>query len=135
LRPAGGKDGMAKKVTLKVGQEIATMVLLEDEAPRTCRRFLQCLPIKSQMIHAKFAGPEIMIKVPFFSDLENPATRQDPGNVCLNDPSQTMCVFSDAVPGMGPCTLFGKIISNLEGIAKEGRKAWGQGGAPVEMYE
>ena len=126
---------MAKEVKLKVGNEVATMILLEDKAPNTCKKLLECLPIKSQLIHAKFAGPEFMVKVPFFSDMENPATRQDPGNVCLNDPSQTMCVFYEAVPGMGPCTLFAKIIGSLEGIQKEGQKAWKKGGAPVEIYE
>jgi hypothetical protein len=126
---------MGKQVKLKIGEEVATVVLLEDQAPNTCRTFLGCLPIRSQVIHAKFAGPEIMIKVPFFCDMENPVTKQDPGNVCLNDPSQTLCIFYDGVPGMGPCTLFGKIVSNLAGIQKEGRKSWKQGGAPVEIYE
>jgi hypothetical protein len=126
---------MAKEVKLKVGNEVATMVLLEDKAPNTCKKLLECLPIKSQLIHAKFAGSEFMVKVPFFSDMENPATRQDQGNVCLNDPSQTMCVFYDSVPGMGPCTLFAKIVGNLEGIQKEARKAWKKGGALVEIYE
>jgi hypothetical protein len=38
---------MTKKIKLKIDKEVATMVLLEDKAPSTGRRYQECLPIKT----------------------------------------------------------------------------------------
>ncbi len=124
---------MDSKIRMRIGGESATISLYDRQAPNMCRKILAILPLRTVLLHAKFAGPEIMLRAPLFCDGENMTTRQEAGNVCYNDSSQTICVFYEDVPGMGPCTLFGKITENLEGIQREGRNGWRRQGAVVEI--
>ena len=124
---------MDGRIRMRIGGESATISLYDRQAPNMCRKILGVLPLKTVLLHAKFAGPEIMLRAPLFCDGENMTTRQEAGNVCYNDSSQTICIFYEDVPGMGPCTLFGKITENLEGIQREGRKGWRRQGTVVEI--
>ncbi len=124
---------MDTRIRMRVENEEAVITLYREQAPTMCRKILSVLPLKTILLHAKFAGPEIMLRAPLFCDGENMTTKQDAGNVCYNDSSQTICIFYEDVPGMGPCTLFGKITENIEGIQRAGRKGWKRQGALVEF--
>jgi hypothetical protein len=128
---------MARELKLRVGDEVATVVLFEDKAPKSCKRLVESLPLKSTAIIAKVAGLEIMIRVPYFLDTggENEITAQEAGNVCFVPGAQNVCVFCDQLPGLGPCSWIGKITENLEGIQREARKCKQQQGAAVDIYE
>jgi hypothetical protein len=128
---------MARQLKLRVGDELATLELFEDEAPNSCRRLVESLPLQSSAIIAKVAGLEIMIRVPYFVDTggENEITAQQPGNVCFVPGAQNVCVFCEQLPGLGPCSWIGKITENLEGIQREARKCRRQQGTAVEIYE
>ena len=126
---------MPKELKLRVGDEVAKIALLENEAPETCRKVLASLPVKGNLIHAKIAGREFFFKVPFFCDPENPAKAQDAGNIGYYDGANTICVFYGAEPGIGAVNLFAKITENLEGIRKEGEKGWKKQGAEIEISE
>jgi hypothetical protein len=128
---------MAKELKLRVGNETATLILFEDKAPKSCKRLIESLPLKSTAIIAKVAGLELMIRVPYFLDTggENEITAQEPGNVCFVPGAQNVCVFCEDLPGLGPCSWIGKITENLEGIQREARKCKQQQGAEVELYE
>jgi len=128
---------MAKELKLRVGDEVASFVLFEDAAPKTCRKLVESLPLKSVAIIAKVAGLEIMMRVPFFVDTggENEVTAQKPGNVCFVPGSQNVCIFCEDLPGLGPCSWIGRITENLEGIQREARKCKKQQGAEMEIYE
>jgi hypothetical protein len=128
---------MLRELKLRVGDEVATVVLFEDKAPKSCKRLVESLPLKSTAIIAKVAGLEIMIRVPYFLDTggENEITAQEAGNVCFVPGAQNVCVFCDQLPGLGPCSWIGKITENLEGIQREARKCKQQQGAAVDIYE
>ena len=128
---------MANDVKLRVGDELATLELFEDKAPKSCKRLIEALPLASSAIIAKVAGLEIMIRVPFFLDAggENQITAQEPGNVCFVPGAQNVCVFCEQLPGLGPCSWIGKITENLDGIQREARRCKEQQGAKVEIYE
>jgi hypothetical protein len=128
---------MARELKLRVGDELATLVLFEDKAPKSCRRLVESLPLRSSAIIAKVAGLEIMIRVPYFLDTggENEITAQSPGNVCFVPGAQNVCVFCEQLPGLGPCSWIGRITENLEGIQREARKCRRRQGAAVEIYE
>jgi hypothetical protein len=128
---------MARELKLRVGDKVATFVLFEDKAPKTCKRLIESLPLKSSAIIAKVAGLELMVRVPYFLDTggENEITAQEAGNVCFVPGAQNVCVFCEQLPGLGPCSWIGKITENLEGIQQEARKCRQQQGAEVEIYE
>jgi len=128
---------MAGEFKLRIGDEVATLVLFEDKAPESCRRLVESLPLKSSAIIAKVAGLEIMIRVPYFLDSggENEITAQEAGNVCFVPGAQNVCVFCEQLPGLGPCSWIGKITDNLEGIQRVARKCKEQQGAEVEIYQ
>ena len=126
---------MPNVLNIRVGDEVAKMVLLEDEAPETCKKILTSLPLKGNLIHAKIAGREFFFKAPFFCDPENQVKAQDAGNIGYYDGANSICVFYGAEPGIGTVNLFAKITENLEGIRKEGEKGWKKQGAEIEVYE
>ena len=126
---------MTKVLNIRVGDEVAKMVLLEDKAPETCKKILTSLPLKGNLIHAKIAGREFFFKAPFFCDPENQVKAQDAGNIGYYDGANSICIFYGAEPGIGAVNLFAKITENLEGIRKEGEKGWRKQGAEIEVYE
>jgi hypothetical protein len=127
---------MARELKLRIGEEQASFVLFEDKAPNTCGKLLQSLPLRSAAIIAKVAGLELMIRAPFFVDTggENEVTAQQAGNVCYVPGSQNVCIFCEDLPGLGPCSLIGKITRNLEGVQREARKCKEKQGAETEIY-
>lgn len=125
---------MPTELRMRVGDEIAKIVLLEGEAPETCRKVMASLPLKGNLIHAKIAGKEFFFKAPFFCDPENLVQAQDAGNIGYFDGANSICVFYEAEPGIGTVNLFARITENLSGIRKEGEKGWKKQGAEIEIY-
>ena len=50
--------------------EVIEAELLVDDAPRVCGYIRSILPFESTMVHAKFAGEETIVMVPFFAEQE-----------------------------------------------------------------
>jgi hypothetical protein len=121
---------------LRVGEEVATVILFEDRAPRVCARVRAALPLKSSAIIAKVAGLELMMRAPFILDAEpeNQVTRQEAGNVAYWHFSQNICVFCEELPGLGPVSLFGRITENFAGIRREALKCKQKQGAEMVLY-
>ena len=81
--------------------------LLWDDAPTTCRRFCESLPLELKLIHASLAGAEIYSDdLPFELDFENATIDVKPGDV--------VSVPSNAVPWLKEkesssfCVFYGK---------------------------
>jgi hypothetical protein len=126
---------MPKELKMRVADAVAKIVLLEDEAPETCKKVMASLPLKGNLIHAKIAGREFFFKAPFFCDPENQVQAHQAGNIGFYDGANSICVFYEAEPGIGTVNLFAKISENLSGIQKEGEKGWKKQGAIIEIYE
>ena len=126
---------MPQELRMRVADEVAKIVLLEDEAPETCKKVMASLPLRGKLIHAKIAGKEFFFKAPFFCDPENQVQAQQAGNIGYFDGANSICVFYESEPGIGTVNLFARIIENLSGIQKEGEKGWKKQGAKIEIYE
>lgn len=128
---------MGRELKLRVGEEIAAFELFEDKAPNSCQALLEALPLKSVAIIAKVAGLELMMRAPYFVDTggENEVTAQQPGNVCYVPSSQNVCIFCEDIPGLGPCSLIGRITKNLEGMQREAKKCKKRQGAVMEIWQ
>jgi hypothetical protein len=100
---------MPQELKMRVADEVAKIVLLEKEAPETCKKVMAALPLKGNLIHAKIAGKEFFFKAPFFCDPENQVQAQQAGNIGYYDGADSICVFYEAEPGIGTVTLFARI--------------------------
>ena len=78
---------------LTIGDRRVGAQLLDDRAPRICRDFRACLPVDSFAVHAKFAGEELIVMLPFMAADENPATSVAPGDIGYYPSRQTLCLF------------------------------------------
>src|SRR3972149_6365161 len=71
---------MSRRLKLTIGELVFEAALLEEEAPNTCRAFLEALPIKGRVIHARWSGEavwlpmeEFGIEVPFENHTSHPS--------------------------------------------------------------
>ncbi len=123
------------KILIQIGKEKAIAELLWDEAPNICRRIWDSLPLESEGHHAKICNHELMFMIPLTIERENlkPVTVGDVGwwdvrslvNIWYDDPGPN--------GPLAPTALFGRIKSNLEGIAREAAKIWVKPGVKIRM--
>jgi hypothetical protein len=113
--------------------EVIETDLLDDEAPRICRYMRAVLPLDGTMVHAKFAGEETIVMVPFFADQENPKLNVVPGDIGYYPGRQTICLFYGETKPFGEVSYFARVSSNLDGLARCGRKLLEVGHLPVRL--
>jgi hypothetical protein len=113
--------------------EVIEADLLEGEAPRICRYMRAVLPLDGTMVHAKFAGEETIVMVPFFADQENPKLNVVPGDIGYYPGRQTICLFYGETKPFGEVSYFAHVSSNLDGLARCGRKLLEVGHLPVRL--
>jgi hypothetical protein len=70
--------------------EVIEAELLVDDAPRVCGYIRSILPFESTMVHAKFAGEETIVMVPFFAEQENGKTDVVAGDIGYYPGRQTL---------------------------------------------
>jgi hypothetical protein len=80
------------------------------------------LPLDGTMVHAKFAGEETIIMVPFFAEQENPKLNVVAGDIGYYPGRQTICLFYGETKPFGEVSYFARVRSNLEGLARCGRR-------------
>jgi hypothetical protein len=107
--------------------EVIEVDLLDDDAPRVCAYMRSVLPMDGTMVHAKFAGEETIIMVPFFAEQENPKLNVVAGDIGYYPGRQTICLF------YGEVSYFARVRSNLEGLARCGRRLLEAGHLPVRL--
>ena len=113
--------------------EVVEAELLEDDAPRICGYLRSILPMDGTMVHAKFAGDETIVMVPFFCEQENPKLDVVAGDIGYYPGRQTVCIFYGKTQPFGEVSYFARVRSNLEGLARVGRKTLEQGHLPVRL--
>lgn len=113
--------------------EVVEADLLEDDAPGICAALRSILPLDGTMVHAKFAGEETIVMVPFFADQENPKLNVVAGDIGYYPGRQTICLFYGETKPFGEVSSFARVRSNLDGLARCGRKLLEVGHLPVRL--
>ncbi len=113
--------------------EVIEADLFEDAAPRICAYLRSILPVDGTMVHAKFAGEETIVMVPFFTEQENPKFDVVAGDIGYYPGRQTLCFFYGQTQPFGEVSYCAKVRSNLEGLKRVGRKILEVGHVPVRL--
>lgn len=118
---------------LEVGGEVCRLKLLHDQAPNTCRALEALLPVRSHLVHAKFAGDEMFFMVPGAWPIENPVTQVSPGDIGYYPDRQTVCIFYGGIVPFGSVGLFARLASGPERLRPLGERLWRDGALPVRL--
>jgi hypothetical protein len=113
--------------------EVIEAELLEREAPTICATLQAILPVDGTMVHAKFAGEETIVMVPFFAEQENPKLNVVAGDIGYYPGRQTICLFYGETQPFGEVSYFARVRTNLEGLAHCGRRLLEVGHLPVRL--
>ncbi len=113
---------MPRAFEMVVGNERVVCDLLEDDAPRVAERFVRSLPVDSFSLHAKFAGDELIVMVPFFEDPENEIFWVKQGDIGYYPGRQTICIFYGPTEPFGQVSLFARAREEHLPLLR----AWGQ---------
>jgi hypothetical protein len=121
---------------ITIGNITARAELLEKEAPVTCARMKQAMPIEGMLTSAKICDNEVLFSVPFFIDLDQEENERlvVPGDIGFWNVPQTICIFYDEPKGvLGPMGIWARIIENLEGFKREANKVFANQGTRIRF--
>ncbi len=123
---------MPRAFEIVVGNDRAIFDLLDDAAPRVSESFVRSLPLDSFSVHAKFAGDELIVMVPFFEDPENEIFWVKPGDVGYYPGRQTICMFYGPTDPFGQVSVFAKCREvDLPVLRRWGQEIVSVGSLPV----
>lgn len=116
----------SRRLELTVENVKATVGLLEDAAPRTCRAFWKVLPIEGHVIHAAWSGDMVRLLgqvIIRFRGLENDTIYPSPGDVCYCPQENELSIgYGDAEARMPygnvRLSVFGCVLDNWENLAR-----------------
>jgi hypothetical protein len=126
---------VARSFEIVSGNERVVATLLEREAPNVSREFAEHLPCESFSVHAKFAGDELIVMVPFFCEPENEIFDVQPGDIGYYPGRQTICIFYGDTEPFGFVSVFAKVSEGLDTIRSWGREILATGSIPVQLRE
>jgi hypothetical protein len=119
---------------LRVGERVIRAELLEEQAPRICRAFQDCLPLESFATHAKFAGDELIVMVPFLAESENEVGSVAPGDIGYYPSRQTLCLFYGDITPFASVALFARVVPADRPAARAaGQEVLAAGAAPARI--
>lgn len=124
---------MPKRFIINVGGTRAVAELLEREAPTLSRCIWDNLPIESFSVHAKFAGREMIVMVPFYAEAENEILNVQPGDVAYYPGRQTLCIFYGDTQPFGYVSVFARIIDKLDDLQATGDRLLRAGILPAKL--
>lgn len=107
------------RFTITVDGRTAVAELLDD-APAIARTFSEHLDLDSFAVHAKFAGGEIIVMLPFIADSENEVLDVQPGDIGYFPDMQTICLFYGDVTPFGKVSVFARVVEGLEQMQQVG---------------
>jgi len=113
---------MARAFEVIVGNDRVVCDFLDDVAPRVAQRMTGSLPIDSFAVHAKFAGDELIVMVPFFENPQNEIFWVKPGDIGYYPGRQTICMFYGPTEPFGQVSVFAR--AREEHVAQ--LRTWGQ---------
>jgi hypothetical protein len=115
------------------GGRSVTAELLTAEAPNVARAFAESLPNKAFSVHAKFAGEELIVMVPFTADPENEIFDVKPGDIGFYPGRQTICIFYGKTRPFGHVSVFARVTAGLGTLKAVGRTILARGPARVAL--
>ena len=124
---------MPKRFVINVGGTQAIAELLEQEAPTLSRRFWENLPVDSFGVHAKFAGQEMIVMLPFYSEAENEILNVKPGDIGYYPGRQTICIFYGDTTPFGYVSVFARIVERLDDLRATGDRLLRAGILPAKL--
>jgi hypothetical protein len=108
-----------QRFTITIGGHTAVAEFL-DGAPTITQAFCEHLDLDSFAIHAKFAGGEIIVMVPFIAESENEVLDVQPGDIGYFPDMQTLCLFYGDVTPFGKVSVFARVVDGLEQMQHAG---------------
>jgi hypothetical protein len=124
---------MSKRFVVNVGGTGAIAELLEQEAPALSGCMWKNLPIDSFGVHAKFAGQEIIVMVPFYAEPENEILNVQPGDIGYYPGRQTICIFYGDTTPFGYVSVFARIVEQLDDLRATGDRLLRAGILPARL--
>lgn len=118
---------MTKRFIIQVGETQVVAELLEGVAPAISRSMWQQLPFESFTVHAKFAGRELIVMVPFYAEPENEILDVRPGDIGYYPGRQTICIFYGDTQPFGFVSVFARIVEGLDKLESAGDQVLGEG--------
>ena len=130
--PEGDRD-MARSITMQINGKKVVAELLDKKAPHVAAAFADSLPCKSFSTHAKFAGEELIVMMPFYCNPENEILNVKPGDIGFYPGRQTICIFYGDTQPFGKVSVFAKITQGLEHLKPAGQKILAKGPIPTTL--
>ena len=124
---------MAREMEVSIGGRRVVVELLDKEAPTTCNKLWEVLPVKSVTTNAKFVGDELIIMVPMMADNENQRLDVGIGDVGYFPMQQTLCFFFGKLRPFGFCNIVGKVTEGIEKLKEASIKILEEGVEPAEL--
>jgi len=124
---------MSKRFVINVGGTQAIAELLEREAPALSQRMWETLPIDGFSVHAKFAGREMIMMMPFYSEPENEILAVQPGDIGYYPGRQTICIFYGDTQPFGYVSVFARIVDRLDDLTAAGDRLLRAGILPAKL--
>ena len=124
---------MGRRFTMNFGGRKVVAELLEKKAPNVTRAFAEALPTKVFTVHAKFAGEELIVMMPFFCNPENEILNVKPGDIGFYPGRQTICIFYGDTKPFGKVSVFARIVEGLDKLAPVGKRVLGKGPVPSSI--
>jgi hypothetical protein len=137
---------MSRKLKISIGGIPFVAELLEDEAPETCKAFLRALPIRGEVIQARWSGEaawlpmeEWGIEAPFENHTSHPS-RGDllyyPGGI---SEKEMLIPYGSAQFGSKVGQLqgshFATIVEGAEGLREMGERVLWKGAQEIVIEE
>ncbi len=124
---------MPKRFVINVGGTRAIAELLEREAPTPSNCIWENLPVDSFSVHAKFAGREMIVMVPFYAEAENEILDVQPGDIGYYPGRQTICIFYGDTQPFGYVSVFARIVERLDDLRATGDRLLRAGILPAKL--
>lgn len=124
---------MPKRFVINVAGTRVVAELLEREAPVLSQCMWENLPVESFSVHAKFAGRELIVMVPFYAEAENEILNVQPGDVAYYPGRQTICIFYGDTQPFGHVSVFARIVERLDDLKATGDRLIRAGILPARL--
>jgi len=124
---------MPKRFVINVAGTRVVAELLEREAPVLSQCMWENLPVESFSVHAKFAGREMIVMVPFYAEAENEILNVQPGDVAYYPGRQTICIFYGDTQPFGHVSVFARIVERLDDLKATGDRLIRAGILPARL--